>query len=145
MPNSRNAAKVCSWGASGSTPALQASKRSPAIWLSSASPIRERAELALHRNSTLNLLSMPPSSAEAPGDVVVGALVARVGEDPVGAVHLHQVADRKSTRLNSSHVRISYAVFCLKKKKKSSTQSRAQPPASLMSCGLEPRRASSCR
>src|SRR6266699_6261088 len=27
------------------------------------------------------------------------------------------VADRKSTRLNSSHVRISYAVFCLKKKK----------------------------
>src|SRR3989442_11404691 len=29
-------------------------------------------------------------------------------------------ADRKSTRLNSSHVRISYAVFCLKKKKKES-------------------------
>src|SRR5690606_41725073 len=28
------------------------------------------------------------------------------------------VADRKSTRLNSSHVKISYAVFCLKKKKK---------------------------
>src|SRR5690554_7377318 len=29
-----------------------------------------------------------------------------------------QLLDRKSTRLNSSHVRISYAVFCLKKKKK---------------------------
>src|SRR5207253_9309104 len=29
--------------------------------------------------------------------------------------------DRKSTRLNSSHVAISYAVFCLKKKKESST------------------------
>src|SRR5690554_7078281 len=29
--------------------------------------------------------------------------------------------DRKSTRLNSSHVRISYAVFCLKKKKKKKT------------------------
>src|SRR5439155_22642492 len=29
--------------------------------------------------------------------------------------------DRKSTRLNSSHVAISYAVFCLKKKKKKST------------------------
>src|SRR5690554_7112729 len=28
--------------------------------------------------------------------------------------------DRKSTRLNSSHVRISYAVFCLKKKRKQS-------------------------
>src|SRR5690349_24922484 len=30
-------------------------------------------------------------------------------------------ADRKSTRLNSSHVEISYAVFCLKKKKKDET------------------------
>src|SRR5690606_41628683 len=29
-----------------------------------------------------------------------------------------EVQDRKSTRLNSSHVKISYAVFCLKKKKK---------------------------
>src|SRR5690554_7507337 len=29
----------------------------------------------------------------------------------------HSPLDRKSTRLNSSHVRISYAVFCLKKKK----------------------------
>src|SRR2546427_6597642 len=31
-------------------------------------------------------------------------------------------ADRKSTRLNSSHSQISYAVFCLKKKKKKKTQ-----------------------
>src|SRR5690349_24076410 len=30
----------------------------------------------------------------------------------------HEAADRKSTRLNSSHVEISYAVFCLKKKNK---------------------------
>src|SRR5438477_6900719 len=30
--------------------------------------------------------------------------------------------DRKSTRLNSSHMSISYAVFCLKKKKKKHTQ-----------------------
>src|ERR1022692_640041 len=30
---------------------------------------------------------------------------------------LHTVTDRKSTRLNSSHLVISYAVFCLKKKK----------------------------
>src|SRR5204862_4170339 len=33
--------------------------------------------------------------------------------------------DRKSTRLNSSHVEISYAVFCLKKKIKPATQGRA--------------------
>src|SRR5690606_39966789 len=31
---------------------------------------------------------------------------------------LAPIGDRKSTRLNSSHVKISYAVFCLKKKKK---------------------------
>src|SRR5690349_21881247 len=33
------------------------------------------------------------------------------------ARRLHARGDRKSTRLNSSHVEISYAVFCLKKKK----------------------------
>src|SRR5690554_7380143 len=33
-------------------------------------------------------------------------------------MHWPFTVDRKSTRLNSSHVRISYAVFCLKKKKK---------------------------
>src|SRR5690349_23948508 len=33
-------------------------------------------------------------------------------------------ADRKSTRLNSSHVEISYAVFCLKKKKKKNSHDR---------------------
>src|SRR5258708_25190135 len=40
-----------------------------------------------------------------------------------GDVHRRgeRLADRKSTRLNSSHQIISYAVFCLKKKKKKST------------------------
>src|SRR3712207_7458164 len=45
-----------------------------------------------------------------------------LGEPPVlqhrGQVLAQLVADRKSTRLNSSHANISYAVFCLKKKKK---------------------------
>src|SRR3712207_7098736 len=35
-----------------------------------------------------------------------------------GAVDIRDLADRKSTRLNSSHANISYAVFCLKKKNK---------------------------
>src|SRR5262245_64555019 len=35
-------------------------------------------------------------------------------------------ADRKSTRLNSSHLGISYAVFCLKKKKKKQQKPRQQ-------------------
>src|SRR2546427_6106773 len=38
--------------------------------------------------------------------------------------HLRRAAgDRKSTRLNSSHSQISYAVFCLKKKKKTDRES----------------------
>src|SRR5436309_9662426 len=37
---------------------------------------------------------------------------------------LGRVVDRKSTRLNSSHVKISYAVFCLKKKKKNNKKEK---------------------
>src|SRR3712207_8517504 len=48
--------------------------------------------------------------------VAVLLLVAPVAH----AAHLPDT-DRKSTRLNSSHANISYAVFCLKKKKKLST------------------------
>src|SRR2546430_3364657 len=40
----------------------------------------------------------------------------------VGDVVEHDPRDRKSTRLNSSHSQISYAVFCLKKKKKRTVQ-----------------------
>src|SRR5207249_6700085 len=41
------------------------------------------------------------------------------GSSPVSQLALSsRLRDRKSTRLNSSHVSISYAVFCLKKKKK---------------------------
>src|SRR3712207_6679026 len=39
-------------------------------------------------------------------------------EDRKGIMALEAASDRKSTRLNSSHANISYAVFCLKKKKK---------------------------
>src|SRR3712207_8702287 len=39
-----------------------------------------------------------------------------IGHDPVADGRLASL-DRKSTRLNSSHANISYAVFCLKKKK----------------------------
>src|SRR3712207_7383503 len=43
--------------------------------------------------------------------------VLRALSEPVGGGT--RLADRKSTRLNSSHANISYAVFCLKKKKQS--------------------------
>src|SRR2546430_17566263 len=40
--------------------------------------------------------------------------------------------DRKSTRLNSSHSQISYAVFCLKKKKKNSALRQAVRPENMV-------------
>src|SRR3712207_7884801 len=48
-----------------------------------------------------------------------GLVLAALAGAPIllGAAGGVAVADRKSTRLNSSHANISYAVFCLKKKK----------------------------
>src|SRR5690625_7837112 len=68
------------------------------------------------------LIRRPPRSTLFP----YTTLFRSIGRDLDGRVHpagggtAHQqrdFADRKSTRLNSSHVAISYAVFCLKKKK----------------------------
>src|SRR5690554_8195889 len=47
----------------------------------------------------------------------IDELIASGQPDPFGRRFTQALRDRKSTRLNSSHVRISYAVFCLKKKK----------------------------
>src|SRR5699024_11651242 len=54
----------------------------------------------------LRLLPAPPVQGVVESCQVCQRFVAQVVEEP----------DRKSTRLNSSHVSISYAVFCLKKK-----------------------------
>src|SRR5258705_3805949 len=50
---------------------------------------------------------------------LVDALAIQVGagQHQPCAGHGRRIGDRKSTRLNSSHLGISYAVFCLKKKK----------------------------
>src|SRR2546429_1526788 len=56
------------------------------------------------------------------GEVAVIPLVENPGAVFVPKARLYVVnADRKSTRLNSSHGYISYAVFCLKKKKTTNT------------------------
>src|SRR5690606_40846145 len=60
--------------------------------------------------------ALPISATRAPA--IAGALVVRGAPRRVGEPGRRQRGDRKSTRLNSSHVKISYAVFCLKKKKK---------------------------
>src|SRR5256885_8631152 len=52
-----------------------------------------------------------------------------VAEDVGQALRWFVAADRKSTRLNSSHLVISYAVFCLKKKKKTTNAGKLPKPA----------------
>src|SRR2546430_10784675 len=54
--------------------------------------------------------------------------LARLSGEVAAARSRVTAGDRKSTRLNSSHSQISYAVFCLKKKKKSCTAPRARQP-----------------
>src|SRR6266496_6224254 len=63
------------------------------------------------RSSLFPYTTLFRSGARSPARSL-GATAA-VGRDAAGRGR----ADRKSTRLNSSHVEISYAVFCLKKKK----------------------------
>src|SRR5699024_11931338 len=65
--------------------------------------LRSRPSCCCHRVGSLSIIALPlyffkSTRAPAPGGIGKGIL------------------DRKSTRLNSSHVSISYAVFCLKKK-----------------------------
>src|SRR2546426_3637043 len=58
-----------------------------------------------------------------PVDGVEGARLAVRQQVAHGADWIKFYRDRKSTRLNSSHLVISYAVFCLKKKKKQTRSS----------------------
>src|SRR5207253_10307058 len=62
---------------------------------------------------SLGLRPQPPDLATLREQMLFVTPGAAAADDAVGREHL----DRKSTRLNSSHVAISYAVFCLKKKK----------------------------
>src|SRR4051812_28159367 len=68
-----------------------------------------------HRISTTEVVSALVSHPTVAEAAVVGATDDTTGQAIVAFVILR---DRKSTRLNSSHMSISYAVFCLKKKKK---------------------------
>src|SRR5438045_7068106 len=60
------------------------------------------------------------SRGDAHGHPRDGVDVHRLGR----RLHRDGELDRKSTRLNSSHLGISYAVFCLKKKKKQKTRQK---------------------
>src|SRR5438034_3766972 len=72
--------------------------------------VRGKYVARLRKGSNLVLLD-PEVAAAFPSDDAVNEALR-------GVLNTTRAVDRKSTRLNSSHTVISYAVFCLKKKKK---------------------------
>src|SRR5690606_41276258 len=109
------------------------------VWMSNVSrscdhddhrpfPTRRSSDLVLRPAIVTGPGSGPPAEPAAPpgrlAQVKGEAFVAlrdednAQGRDPFGTLEDSTLPrDRKSTRLNSSHVKISYAVFCLKKKR----------------------------
>src|SRR5438445_6121088 len=73
------------------------------------------------------------------GNRALRGLVQEV-DDPPRRDPDSRAKDRKSTRLNSSHANISYAVFCLKKKKRNDRRAQhsrpAEPPNDYQDIGL---------
>src|SRR3712207_7339054 len=74
------------------------------------SPLRRRSES--HDDPTS---SLPPIEQSCSGTAEIGKDASAAPQTQYGSTSM--TVDRKSTRLNSSHANISYAVFCLKKKK----------------------------
>src|SRR5690606_41707043 len=75
-------------------------------------PIDQRRKFLRHRKARRIEQQRLPLDAQSVGKQQFGVEARGIGRrrQPLGGI-----ADRKSTRLNSSHVKISYAVFCLKK------------------------------
>src|SRR3712207_6939925 len=71
---------------------------------------RMKTEEAVQVNRTFGIPALRLCYSERRAQVVILPLAIRHH-------HVETIEDRKSTRLNSSHANISYAVFCLKKKK----------------------------
>src|SRR2546422_1848533 len=77
------------------------------------------------------MIRRPPRSTLFPYTTLFRSLyVLNLGDNEAAelstAVARHNLTDRKSTRLNSSHGYISYAVFCLKKKNTHAAEVRSQ-------------------
>src|SRR5207245_11341100 len=91
-----------------------------------ASATPESSTLSLH--DALPICSIARSHLSALRDLPVvrpGSVL------PVVSTIVTEQPDRKSTRLNSSHGSISYAVFCLKKKKKEQSTASRRPSVAL--------------
>src|SRR5699024_12004457 len=83
-------------------------------------PTRRSSDLAKCVESTVEIAVQVNGKVRArlsvPADITAEDAIATAKAEPAVAEALAGKTDRKSTRLNSSHVSISYAVFCLKKK-----------------------------
>src|SRR5690625_3880757 len=79
---------------------------------------RNRARTAYDIASYVQELGMEIVPVHPRAETVHGAQGYATLADVPGRIDVVDVLDRKSTRLNSSHVAISYAVFCLKKKRR---------------------------
>src|SRR5690348_18016816 len=89
-----------------------------------SSPTRRSSDLALARGDEHHV-----RASQRALDLVVRLLGGGVPDLRVGTrAETRRQLDRKSTRLNSSHPSISYAVFCLKKKKPWSSVRRLSMP-----------------
>src|SRR3712207_8045313 len=73
--------------------------------------------LSLHDALPISILFSPWSTERCNRDEIRQIRPHRVSDARPRRVRAVRAGDRKSTRLNSSHANISYAVFCLKKKK----------------------------
>src|SRR5690349_23705603 len=82
--------------------------------------IRRPPRSTLFPYTTLFRSARHVSSTTIPSSSLSSRIKVSSGRSPASTLmrELREELDRKSTRLNSSHVEISYAVFCLKKKKK---------------------------
>src|SRR5436305_15047941 len=82
---------------------------------------RDLHSFPTRRSSDLKGRQLAADAGFTSGDqTVIAAAISEIARNILMYARAGEMTlrDRKSTRLNSSHVRISYAVFCLKKKKK---------------------------
>src|SRR2546422_10856062 len=121
QPRRVNPIAAALYGALGYVPAPHTmldgiSKLAPAHLL-----VADRKGLAVRRYWDPAAVAARPSRLDGPAtlrDALLRAVERELMSDvPVGVFTSGGLEDRKSTRLNSSHGYISYAVFCLKKKK----------------------------
>src|SRR5256885_2769907 len=84
----------------------------------------------LFRSLAGHLRAAHEDEARLVGAEALAGIVANFDLDRAGG--LAHRGDRKSTRLNSSHLVISYAVFCLKKKKKNKSKHKTKDRESTM-------------